>query len=299
LAQNPVDLLYVPIVGYEPGVVAARVAGIRCIAGTFHLDSQHGSWYERPMEWITNHALGCAIAVSEVIGQDWIARSGIPPGRVVAIHNGIDPDQFQRSSNRADARQQLGLPPDGPIVVGVGCLRGDLKGFGYLIEALAILRHEFPKAVVALAGEGPLQAELEARSQVLGVADRVVFLGFRSDVNHVYDAADVFVLSSLSEALPYVVLEAMAHELPVVGTRVGGVPEVIVQEETGFLVPPRDSAAIAESLRRLLASVELRQRMGKAGRERVVRHFREDEMVRKTLEVYRSALARKLRTVRA
>jgi len=287
--RNPVDLLYVPIVSCEPAVVGARLAGVPCVIGTFHTDPSHGGWHERPLEIGTNHALDRGIAVSEAVRRDWIARTRMAPNRIVTIHNGIDPEHFRRTSSCADARRQLGLPIDRQVVAGLGCLWA-VKGFSYLIESLALLRHEFPKAVVAIAGEGSLRSELEAKAVALGVADRVVFLGFRADVNLVYGAADVFVLSSLSEALPYVLLEAMSHELPTVATRVGGVPEIIVPGETGFLVPPGNSGAIAAALRPLLSSAELRQRMGNAGRQRVIRCFQEADMVRKTVEVYRSML---------
>ena len=283
------DLLYSPIVSCEPSPLAARLAGVPCVTGTFHTDSSHGRWYERPLELGTNHALDRGIAVSEAIRRDWIARTRIAPHRVVTIHNGIDPDHFRRTSSCADARRQLGLPIDRQIVAGLGGLRA-LKGFAYLIESLALLRHEFPSATAVIAGDGDQRTELEAKAQALGMANRVVFLGLRADVNPVYDAADVFVLSSLSEAFPYVVLEAMSHELPVVATRVGGVPEAVLHDETGLLIPPGDAAAIAAALRPLLSSAELRQRMGKAGRQRVIRSFHEADMVRKTMEVYQQML---------
>jgi glycosyltransferase involved in cell wall biosynthesis len=124
----------------------------------------------------------------------------------------------------------------------------------------------------------------------LGLADRVRFLGQCSDVGLVYDACDVFVLSSLCEACPYALLEAMAHELPVVATRVGGVPEIVVDGETGFLAAPRDAESLAGALAKLIDSPELRRRQGQAARERVVKHFHEADMVRRTIQLYRELL---------
>jgi glycosyltransferase involved in cell wall biosynthesis len=175
------------------------------------------------------------------------------------------------------------------ILGGVGRL-DPAKGFVHLIEALAHLRSDFPKLVVAIAGTGLLREQLEMKAQSLGVSDRTVFLGFQNDVNLVLDAFDVFVAPSLSETLGYALLEAMAHELPAVGTKVGGIPEVIVPGETGDLAPSRDGAALAKSIRPLLESADLRERLGRAGRERVVKHFHEADMVRKTLDVYRRIL---------
>ena len=102
----------------------------------------------------------------------------------------------------------------------------------------------------------------------------------------------MFVLPSLCEALPYALLEAMAARLPAIGTRVGGVPEIIVEGETGLIVPPRDSHALAAALWRLIESSDPRLRMGELGRERIVRHFDEKEMVRQTLDLYRELLRR-------
>jgi glycosyltransferase involved in cell wall biosynthesis len=258
--------------------------------GTFHTEAPRVPWHERLMERPTAHCLHAAIAVSEATRQDWAKRTGLSRDRVATIYNGIDPETCARKVSRQDARRQLGLPPDGPIIAGAGRLAA-MKGFSGTLDALAALRGEFPLATVVIAGDGPLRGQLESQMRSLGLADRVSLLGHRTDIGAVYDAADVFLLSSsMSEAAPYVVLEAMSHELPVVATRVGGVPEIIVPGETGFLVPPGNSGAVAAALRPLLSSAELRQRMGNAGRQRVIRCFQEADMVRKTVEVYRSML---------
>ncbi|MGA2254241.1 MAG: glycosyltransferase family 4 protein, partial [Thermoguttaceae bacterium] len=287
---NPVDLLYLPITSCEPAAAAARLAGVPCVTGTFHTEAPRVRWHERLMERRTAHSLHTAIAVSEATRQDWLKQTGLPQDRVVTIHNGIDPEICRAKLSREDARRQLGLPADRLIIAGVGRL-ATMKGFSETLDALAILKSEFPCAMVVIAGDGPLREQLESQIRTLGLADHAALLGFCTDVGAVYDAADVFVLSSImGEAAPYVVLEAMSHELPVVGTRVGGVPEMLDSGETGFLIPPGDTAALAAALRPLLSSAELRQRMGKAGRQRVIRCFHEDDMVRKTLEVYQQML---------
>jgi glycosyltransferase involved in cell wall biosynthesis len=281
--------------------VSARLACVPTILGTFHvspsLDLQRvrSGLAHRPLEWISNHSLHAAIAVSEATRRDWISRTRIPAHRVMTIHNGIDPNHFRRGQSQRAARGKLGLPAEATILGGLGRL-DPAKGFTWLIEALAILRSEHPQALVAIAGAGPLREELAAQAAAAGVADRVAFLGFQSDVNLVLDACDVFVLSSLSEALPFALLEAMAHELPAVGTTVGGVPEVIIPGETGFLAPPRDGAALATAIRPLLESTGLRAKLGRAGRERVVKHFHEADMVRRTIDLYHHMLVGKKAT---
>ena len=293
--RTPVDLLHTHNTGCEESAVSARLAGVPAVVGTFHVDPTYDLHRERSgpsyrlLEYLSNHCLDTAIAVSAATGRDWSRRTHLPAHRVMTIHNGIDARKFCRHLDRAAARAALGLPADGLLVGGVGRL-DEAKGFCHLLDAVSRLSPARPELFLVLAGRGPLRDELTSQATRLGIADRVRFLGFRADVQPVYDALDVFVLPSLCETLGYALLEAMATELPAVGTTVGGVPEVIVPGQTGFLVPPRDGAALAAALRPLLASEELRRGFGHAGRERVARHFREDEMVRRTIDVYRHLL---------
>jgi glycosyltransferase involved in cell wall biosynthesis len=292
IRQHPVDLFHTHNTGCEESPVAAKLAGVRHVIGTFHVSSAvdvqrlRSGPTHRLMEIVSNQCLSRAIAVSEDTKLDWVRRSHISADRVATIHNGIDPEKFRRRQSREAARQQLGLPLDALVVGGLGRL-DEAKGFTYLIEAAATLRREFPTLVIMIAGSGPLRESLEHGAAKLGVSDIVRFVGFQSDVQLVLDALDVFALTSLTEALPYALLEAMATELPAVGSAVGGVPEVIVPWQTGFLVPARASDRLAVTLRTLLKDSEMRTRMGAAGRERVIRHFHERDMVRKTIDLYR------------
>lgn len=296
--RHPVDVFHTQNTGYEESPLAARLAGVPRVVGTFHVDSTYDLHRERSgpsyrlMEVVSNQCLDVGIAVSRETGRDWVRRTRLPAARVTTIHNGIDPDRFRRRHTRAEARVQLGLPADALVVGGLGRL-DEAKGFEFLITAAAGLRAEFPRLVVAIAGSGPQREYLEAEAERRSVADCVRFLGFQSDVQPVLDAIDVFAMPSRCEALPYALLEAMATELPAVAAAVGGIPEVIVPGETGFVVPARDPGALAASLRTLLSDESLRRRMGTAGRERVVRHFHERDMVRKTVQVYRDLLKAK------
>ena len=300
LRQIPTDLFHTQNAGCEETSLAARLAKVPRVLGTFHVDSTYdlegrrSGWAHRAIEWYSNRCLDRAIAVSEATRTDWIRRTRLRPERVLTIHNGIDPECFQRFHTPAEARGQLGLPADALVIGGVGRLE-PAKGFTYLLDALSALKADYPRVVVALAGAGQLEPVLLRRAQELGLQERLFLLGFQPDVNPVLDACDVFALPSLCEALPFALLEAMAHELPVVGTTVGGVPEVIVAGETGFLAPPRDGAALAQRLRPLLDSSPLRQRLGHAARDRVIRHFHVADMVRSTLAVYRELLSQPAR----
>lgn len=295
LRSHLCDIFHAQNTGCEEIPIAARHAGFKRVLGTFHVDStcdldrERSGIVHRTLEWFSNRALHKAIAVSEATRRDWIRRTGMAESRVVTIHNGIDPERFQRQEVQNTAKRKLGLPADSIIIGAVGRL-STAKGFSYLIEAVSLLRSSYPHIMVALAGTGPSRSQLEDLASRLAVSDRVVFLGFRLDINEVLDACDVFVMPSLSETLGYALLEAMAHSLPTIGTAVGGIPEVILPMETGLLVPPRDPVGLATAIKLLLDSSDLRERLGRAARERVINHFHEADMVRKTIAVYRDML---------
>jgi glycosyltransferase involved in cell wall biosynthesis len=156
------------------------------------------------------------------------------------------------------------------------------KGHAYLLTAAAQVRD----ATFILAGDGPLRADLEGRARELGIAERCVFLGHRSDVPDLLAAADLFVLPSLFEGLPLSVLEAMAAQRPVVATAIGGTDEAVTHELTGLLVPPRDPAALASAIRRIRSDPALAHRLAAAGRDRVEREFSSVVTGHKVMSIY-------------
>lgn len=295
--RYPVDLMHSQAAGCEEATLAARLAGIPRVLGTFHVDPTYDLEHarsglrHRALEFIGNHSAHRIISVSEEVRRLWLRRTLLPATRVVTIHNGIDTERFRRGMSREEARARLGLPNDGRVLIGgVGRL-DDAKGFADLIEAVAQFPDRLKTVGLALAGRGPRQEALQDQAKRLGVTDRVFFLGFCPEVQVVYDALDVLAVPSLCDALPYVVMEGMAHELPVVGSRAGGLPEMVADGETGFLVPSRNPDELGAALIRLCDSRELRAQMGHAGRARVEQHFTEGEMVRRTLALYREMLA--------
>jgi glycosyltransferase involved in cell wall biosynthesis len=162
------------------------------------------------------------------------------------------------------------------------------KGHCYLLEAAA----QVPEAQFVLAGDGPLRASLEAQARSLGVEDRVKFLGYRSDIADLLADCDVFVLPSLYEGLPLSILEAMSAGKPVIATHIGGTDEAVIAGETGLLVPPADSAALAAAIRSLLTDRPLAQRLATAGRARVAQEFSAAKMVQQVIAVYDELLAK-------
>lgn len=198
------------------------------------------------------------------------SRYGLPPDRITVAMNGVDTDFFQPNPN--------GRPSGPPVLLSVARLVPD-KDHDTLLKAFARLSPHHPGAQLRLVGNGPRRQVLEQRVQNLGLAEQVEFLPPAHDLRPLYHQADLFVLSSRAEALPNVILEAMAAGLPVVATRVGGVPEAVVPETTGLLVDPGDDAGLAAALGRLLADFGVRRAMGKQARQRVLDHFSFPAMV--------------------
>ena len=231
-------------------------------------------WAERLMRPLTT----LAICVSENERAVGLAARTCAAQRTVVVHNAVE---------AAPVSERGELPVT--RVVSVGRFKYP-KDFGTLIEAFAKLDRPF---VGQLVGDGPDRSTLEAATRRHNLSGRVEFLGERNDVPALLAGAEVFVLSSRSEGLPVSVLEAMSAQLPVIASAVGGVPELVVEGETGLLVPPGDIDALAHALERLLADGRLRRRLGKAGRHRLEERFGLDEFRRRHLELYRRELERR------
>jgi glycosyltransferase involved in cell wall biosynthesis len=192
----------------------------------------------------------------------------IPRERTFVVHNGLDLPLFD------DLPAEPLLPRQGQeMVIGCAGRLTEQKGHVYLIEAMAILRQRGIHARVLLAGTGALEGELRAHVQRLGLEAHFHFLGFVDEMKRFYAAVDIFALPSLWEGFGYVLTEAMSMRLPVVAFATSNIPEVVVHEETGLLVPVRDVEALADSLERLVRDQDLRTRLGHAGRRRVETHF--------------------------
>ena len=183
------------------------------------------------------------------------------------IPYGVDLDKYQIESGEA-VRQELGISPDRLVIGMVGRLHVQ-KGHLYLIEAAEKLTKQFSSLLFVLVGDGPLGEELKDRVHQKHLDAHFQFLGFRHDVDRLLHAFDIFTLPSLYEGLPNVILEAMACGKPVVASHVDGSKELIVPEETGLLVDPKDVDQLVNALGQLIESPSLLKQMGRAGRKRV------------------------------
>jgi glycosyltransferase involved in cell wall biosynthesis len=278
-AERP-DLLHTHMVHADVyGSVAAHVLRTPFVS-TRHNDDRYLLGPFRHVDRLFMRGARRIVAISDAV-RDFHVRAGLPAEKLVTIHYGLDgPPRAPSEITPGDA----GIPDDAPLVLAIGRLI-EQKDHATLLRAFA----RVPHAQLAILGWGPLEEQTRARAAQLGVADRTHILG-RVEPRDWLERADVLAHSSRWEGFGIVLLEAMLAGLPVAATRVSAVPEIVVEGETGLLVAPRDDAALADALTRLLDDGELRRRLGEAGRARARAEFSVERMTAQTVEVYRSAL---------
>jgi len=206
-------------------------------------------------------------------------------GPAGVIYNGIDGERFRAMSGEA-VRRELNLAP-GELLIGTGVVLSKQKGISNLVQAAQQVLERVPQARFAVAGDGPLRADLEEQARGLGLGDKFRFLGYRSDMHQVIAALDVYVLPSLWEGLPLALLEALAMNKLIVCTRVGGNPEIITEGENGLIVEPGDPGALADALVRALQDKALQDSAAQHNRAKFERMFSEPAMVGAHEALYR------------
>lgn len=278
------------------GALATRLAralrstasgpGLRLVH-TKHGRNEPASWRKVLLNRFASALTDRVVAVSADAADVALQLEKVPQNKVMTIYNGVDTAAF-RPGDPGAARALLGLPAGG-FHVGVVARLAAVKDHATLLRAFAIVRKERPDAHLTLVGDGPERAALEARAMALDLAGSVHFLGERRDIAAVLPAFDVFALSSTSEGISLTLLEAASAGLPIVATRVGGNPEVVVDGETGCLVSPRDPAAFAVALGALARRPD-RAALGLAGRVRVERWFSVERMAHAYQDLYAEVL---------
>ena len=269
--------------------LAARLAGVPVSVLTWHLPFPFKRRVQGNLILALLHRK--LISISESVRQMHL-RHGVSPRRLTVIHHGTDVAEFRTlSADPAAVRRSLTLGPE-DVAVGIVGRVSPEKGHQDLLNALRQLAPTRPHLRGVVVGDGPFEAEVRTLAAALDLTDRIVFAGFREDVGDVINALDMVAVPSVwPEPCSAAIQQGMALAKPVVGTRVGGTPEMIVDGETGFLVPPSDPAALAEALGRLADNAALRQTLGAAGLARVEAHFSLRRMTDEVEALYRRELA--------
>lgn len=219
-----------------------------------------------------------------------IARQiGLGRARITVLPNGVEIEKFDAppQTDRRALRAALGIPLEAPLVTSVCVLRPE-KGLDRLVDVVPALLQRVPDVHVLIVGDGPERPGLEQRVSANGLTGRVHFAGYRTDIADLLRASDVFVLPTLFDAQPTVIMEAMAAGLPVVSTVITGIPDLIDDGVHGTLVPADDRAALASALIALLEDPARAQALGRAGRERVRREFSMTQQIEKLAQLYAS-----------
>lgn len=281
-AERP-DLLHTHLVHADVyGSLASRVTGVPFVS-TRHNDDRYLLGPFRYVDRAFARRARRLIAISDAV-RDFLARAGHDPRRLTTIRYGLDELPSTPSS---PSPAEAGIPDGVPLALAVGRLI-EQKDHPTLLRAFARVRERHPDARLAILGSGPLEAETRELARSLGLAGAVSLPG-RTEIRDWLERADVFVHTSRWEGFGIVLLEAMLAGLPVVATAVSAVPEVVVDGETGALVPAGDAEGVARELGALFDDPELARRLGEAGRERAHRHFSVDRMTQETIAVYRES----------
>jgi glycosyltransferase involved in cell wall biosynthesis len=297
-AQRP-DIVHTHLIhGDLYGTLAARLAGVPLVVSTRHNDNAfrrsslfrqlHGSFSKRQDHIIT---------ISEHLKRFTVEIEGVDPGKITPIHYGLAPRPANSDALTAKAvRTELGIPGDA-LLVGIVARLTEQKGHVYLFAAWQQVARVLPDAHLLVVGDGPLCDALQTLVKDKNLTECVTFAGYRSDVLRIMAALDVMVLPSLWEGFGLVLLEAMSAGKPIVASRVSAIPEIVVDGETGLLVPPGDSHSLVQALLRVLRDPERGRRMGRKGRARLEREFSVEKMVRATERIYDTLIDSKLGNV--
>lgn len=269
------------------GRLAARLCKVPVIVSTAH---NIDAWARRlPLGYIyglTTRLADQIIAVSDEVRDFQIRYTNTPPAKIATIHNGVDVSAFENQIENGKAvRKELGLSESAPVIGIVGRLERQ-KDHNTFLEAAVRIKRSLPEARFLIVGDGSLRGELLSHARALDLLPAALFCGIRKDIPAVLAALDVLVFSSRWEGLPVTLLEGMAAGLPVVSTAVGGVPGVVIENETALLVSPGSPEALAKASLAVLQDKALAGKLGAAGRQRVFEKYSIQSMISCTIDLY-------------
>ena len=264
---------------YEPVYFSKKVSPYTPVILTCHGYGSSVSLFDYMFTAITGNRWGDRVITVCNYDRELLLRFGLNPEKISLIYNGI-----------SSIEEKKPLPYSMSLKIGTVASLIKRKGIGYLIEAMSLIIKRFKDVGLFIIGEGEEKVNLENLVNKLNIKNYVYFLGGLPKARCYICNFDVFVLPSLFESLPVSIIEAYAEKRPVIASKVGGVPELVTDEVTGILVPPRDSRTLAKAIERLIEDRNLRERLAKNGYNRYLEDFTFSAMVEKTRMVYRDVL---------
>jgi glycosyltransferase involved in cell wall biosynthesis len=266
------------------GRIVGRLAGVKVIISSERIMGLEGR-YRLVLNRLTSPLADAFTANAQAVKKFMVEEIRLPEEKIAVIYNGVDVGRFDIQVERKMVRDALGLAEGDLACVTVARLDAQ-KGVRYLIEAARKVVEDKPNVKFLVVGDGPLRGSLEMLSEKLGLTEHVFFLGKKADIARLLKASDVFVLPSVWEGFPNVVLEAMASGLPVIATKTSGTPEAVAEGETGLLVEPKDSDGLAEAILKSLSDLRKLRGMGVCGRKRAEECFSVEKMIRENEKLY-------------
>lgn len=280
--------------GVAMSAVAGTLGRVPVIIGEETSNPINRSWrgnlVYKGITALTHHM----VAVSPAVECYLTDKVGLARNKISVISNGVSEKKPPSAESTSDLRDLLGVTKEDFVIGTVGRLFDRSKRVSDIIKALPFILSQISTAKLLVVGTGPDELTLRILAEKIGLSDKVIFVGYQSDTRKFYELMDVFVLASAHEAFGLVLVEAMFSELPVVATRVGGIPKVVVDEETGFLCDPYFPNQIAENVIRLFKSPDLKKVFGLAGKERARKYFSENRYVNDVDVLYRKLLSANL-----
>jgi glycosyltransferase involved in cell wall biosynthesis len=216
-------------------------------------------------------------AISAATGDALVRFENFPKDKIKVVYNGIDDSRYLIQQDQ-NIKKSLGIS-EKSYILGTVARLDSIKNQKMMIRSLNIVRHKYPEIFLIIVGDGPERKNLEQFTEELGLSSHVIFTGFREDTHRFYKIMNMFLLTSFSEGTAMTLLEAMATGLPCIATDVGGNPEIVKDDETGFLIPSDNETVLAEKIIALLTDENMIKRMGKAGRRRFEENFTVEKMV--------------------
>jgi glycosyltransferase involved in cell wall biosynthesis len=273
------------------GRFAAMLAGVPIVIGTeVNIYERKQPWHIRAERWLMNGS-DAVVASAKSVRDFYVDQLRVDPAKIEVIYNAVDFTQLQTSMTREAWRASIEVPPDATVVGIIARLTAQ-KAHDVLFQAIAS-RSDLAGVHVAIVGDGERRQELERLANTLGIDGRVRFLGARRDLGDILHGIDVFAMPSLWEGLPLSLVLAMGAGLPVVTTRVAGIPEVVEDGSTGYLVPPGDAAQFGAALSRAVHERDTSAAMGRAARQFVLPRFGVDQYVNSVSALYHRFLTAK------
>ncbi|MFH0839972.1 MAG: glycosyltransferase [Candidatus Omnitrophota bacterium] len=271
------------------GRICGRMAGVPAIVSSLRSVKVGGAFREALLR-ITDGLVDGVTAVSKKVALEHVRKRTTKENKIKVVYNGLEFDNRKAGNNKDELRKKAGIVPGDFLIMSVGNLR-PVKGYSFIFDAVKALQKKGEDVKLVIVGDGSYKKTLEADLANKGISDKVVFAGEREDVSDFLSMADAFVMASLWEGMPNALLEAMLAGLPVITTKVGGIPEVVCDNENGILVEPKDGRALAEAIERIIKNEVLRKRLGENAKSYIKENFDIKRTVAETEKLYGELLS--------